>query len=110
MFDSVPFRGLQLTSDDQMRPNSQRGFTPRRFASPAQTRRLSCGKGGYIAYQTAVSPGEFEINDMFPTGSNGDYDVTVKKPTAANSIFIIALLFAADSAAHRTGKIQRDRG
>lgn len=28
VFDSVPFRGLQLTSDDQMQPNSQRGYAP----------------------------------------------------------------------------------
>ncbi|SUG02225.1 Outer membrane usher protein FimD [Salmonella enterica subsp. enterica serovar Hartford] len=49
VFDSVPFRGLQLTSDDQMQPTAS-VVTPRRFAaSPAQTRRLSCGK-------TAISP------------------------------------------------------
>lgn len=86
VFDSVPFRGLQLTSDDQMQPNSQRGYAPTIRGIARSNAQVIVRQNGYIAYQTAVSPGEFEINDMFPTGSNGDYDVTVKKPTVANSI------------------------
>lgn len=79
VFDSVPFRGLQLTSDDQMQPNSQRGYAPTIRGIARSNAQVIVRQNGYIAYQTAVSPGEFEINDMFPTGSNGDYDVTVKE-------------------------------
>ncbi|MCS5881567.1 fimbria/pilus outer membrane usher protein [Klebsiella variicola subsp. variicola] len=28
VFDSIPFRGVQLMSDDEMLPDSQRGFAP----------------------------------------------------------------------------------
>ncbi|EIO1244592.1 fimbria/pilus outer membrane usher protein [Salmonella enterica subsp. enterica serovar Mbandaka] len=69
VFDSVPFRGLQLTSDDQMQPNSQRGYAPTIRGIARSNAQVIVRQNGYIAYQTAVSPGEFEINDMFPTGS-----------------------------------------
>ena len=28
LFESVPFRGVQISSDDRMLPDSQRGFAP----------------------------------------------------------------------------------
>ncbi|MGS9668608.1 fimbria/pilus outer membrane usher protein, partial [Salmonella enterica subsp. enterica serovar Infantis] len=79
VFVSVPFRGLQLTYDDQMQPNSQRGYAPTIRGIARSNAQVIVRQNGYIAYQTAVSPGEFEINDMIPTCSNGDYDVTVKE-------------------------------
>ncbi|EJO4568497.1 fimbria/pilus outer membrane usher protein [Salmonella enterica subsp. enterica serovar Newport] len=89
VFDSVPFRGLQLTSDDQMQPNSQRGYAPTIRGIARSNAQVIVRQNGYIAYQTAVSPGEFEINDMFPTGSNGDYDVTVKETDGSEQHFIV---------------------
>ncbi|EDT5236787.1 fimbrial outer membrane usher protein [Salmonella enterica subsp. enterica serovar Gaminara] len=89
VFDSVPFRGLQLTSDDQMQPNSQRGYAPTIRGIARSNAQVIVRQNGYIAYQTAVSPGEFEINDMFPTGSNGDYDVTVKEADGSEQHFIV---------------------
>lgn len=44
VFDSIPFRGVQLMSDDEMLPDSQRGFAPhhpRRGAQQCQSDRLS---------------------------------------------------------------------
>ncbi|ELS0039569.1 fimbria/pilus outer membrane usher protein [Salmonella enterica] len=60
VFDSVPFRGLQLTSDDQMQPNSQRGYAPTIRGIARSNAQVIVRQNGYIAYQTAVSPGEFD--------------------------------------------------
>ncbi len=47
---------------------------------------------------------------MFPTGSNGDYDVTVKEADGSEQYFIV--LYLSLPILQRTGraKIQRDRG
>ncbi len=72
-----------------MQPNSQRGYAPTIRGIARSNAQVIVRQNGYIAYQTAVSPGEFEINDMFPTGSNGDYDVTVKEADGSEQHFIV---------------------
>lgn len=89
VFDSVPFRGVLLASDDQMMPDSQRGYAPTIRGIARSNAQVTVRQNGHIAYQTAVPPGEFEINDMFPTGSNGDYDVTVKESDGSEQHFVV---------------------
>ncbi|POP41999.1 fimbrial assembly protein [Superficieibacter electus] len=89
IFDSVPFRGIQLASDDQMLPDSQRGYAPTIRGVARSNAQVTVRQNGRIAYQTAVPPGEFEINDMFATGSNGDYDVTVREADGSEQHFVV---------------------
>lgn len=93
-----------------MQPNSQRGYAPTIRGIARSNAQVIVRQNGYIAYQTAVSPGEFEINDMFPTGSNGDYDVTVKEADGSEQHFIVP--YSSLPILQRTGrcKIQRYRG
>lgn len=89
VFDSVSFRGIQLASDDQMLPDSLRGYAPTIRGMARSNAQVTIRQNGRIAYQTAVPPGEFEINDMFPTGSNGDFDVTVKEADGSEQHFVV---------------------
>lgn len=89
IFDSLAFRGIQLASDDQMQPDSLRGYAPTIRGIARSNAQVTVRQNGRVAYQTAVPPGEFEINDMFPTGSNGDYDVTVKEADGSEQHFIV---------------------
>lgn len=89
IFDSLAFRGIQLASDDQMQPDSLRGYAPTIRGIARSNAQITVRQNGRVAYQTAVPPGEFEINDMFPTGSNGDYDVTVKEADGSEQHFIV---------------------
>lgn len=89
IFDSVSFRGVQIASNDQMLPDSLRGYAPAIHGVARTNAQVIIRQNGYIAYQTAVPPGEFEINDMFPTGGNGDYDVTVKEADGSEQHFIV---------------------
>ncbi|WP_411901050.1 fimbria/pilus outer membrane usher protein, partial [Salmonella enterica] len=63
VFDSVPFRGLQLTSDDQMQPNSQRGYAPTSRGPARPHAPVTLRQNGYTASQTAFSPRQFEIHE-----------------------------------------------
>lgn len=88
VFDSIAFRGIQLASDDQMQPNSLRGYAPTIRGVARTNAQIIVRQNGRVAYQTTVAPGEFVINDMFATGSSGDYDVTVKEADGSEQHFI----------------------
>jgi len=77
LFDSVRYRGVKLGSDDGMRADSERGYAPiiRGIAQTSAT--VEVRQNNYILYTANVPPGPFEISDIYPSGSNGDLEVTV---------------------------------
>ncbi|WP_163613906.1 fimbria/pilus outer membrane usher protein, partial [Klebsiella variicola] len=62
---------------DNMLPDSEKGFAPTIRGIAKGNARVIIRQNGYKLYETYVSPGAFEINDLFPTSSSGDLDVTV---------------------------------
>ncbi len=77
LFDSVRYRGVKLASDDGMRADSERGYAPiiRGIAQTSAT--VEIRQNNYILYTANVPPGPFEISDIYPSGSNGDLEVTI---------------------------------
>ncbi|QFZ81849.1 fimbria/pilus outer membrane usher protein [Variovorax paradoxus] len=76
-FDSLPFRGVQMASDDAMLPDSQQGYAPT-IRGVAQTNaRVTVRQNGYIIHSTYVAPGPFVIDDLYPTSSSGDLEVSI---------------------------------
>lgn len=79
VFDSLPLRGVILSSDDNMLPDSQRGFAPTIRGIAKSNAKVTIKQNSYVIYQTYVAPGAFEINDLFPTASSGDLQVLVEE-------------------------------
>lgn len=77
IFDSVQFRGAQLASDDNMLPDSLRGFAPVIHGIAQSNAKVSVSQNGYVIYQTYVTPGAFTITDLYPTSASGDLTITV---------------------------------
>ncbi|WP_234819043.1 fimbria/pilus outer membrane usher protein [Cupriavidus metallidurans] len=86
MFDSFGFRGAQLATDDRMFPDSQRGYAPIIHGIANSNARVQIRQNGNIIYETTVSPGAFEINDLYPTGYGGDIDVVVTEADGSQHI------------------------
>ncbi len=89
VFDSVPFRGAQLASDDDMLPDSLKGYAPVVRGIARTNAQVIIRQNGYIIYQSYVAPGAFEINDMFPTGGSGDLNVTIKEADGSEQHLIV---------------------
>lgn len=87
VFDSISFRGIQIASDDNMLPDSLRGFAPTVRGIAKSHAQVTVRQNGYIIYQTYVSPGAFEIKDLFPTSSSGDLVVEVKESDGSVNIY-----------------------
>lgn len=79
VFDSVQFRGVQLTTDDNQLPDSLRGFAPVIRGIAQSNAQVTVRQNGTIIYQSYVPPGAFAINDLYPTGSQGNLDVTIRE-------------------------------
>ncbi|WP_207001656.1 fimbria/pilus outer membrane usher protein [Trinickia mobilis] len=77
VFDSVPFRGVQLSSDDAMQPDSLRGYAPIVRGIAQSHAKVEIRQNGFLVYSTYVPPGPFVIDDMYPASSNSDMEVTI---------------------------------
>lgn len=89
VFDSLSFRGIQLASDDNMMPDSMKGFAPTIRGIAKSNAQVTIKQNGYTIYQSYVQPGAFEINDLFPTSSSGDLTVEVKESDGTTSSYTV---------------------
>jgi len=89
VFDSISYTGAQLASDDDMLPDSMKGFAPVIRGTAHSNAQVIVRQNGYVIYQNYVAPGAFEINDLYPTGGSGDLNVTVKETDGSEQHFVV---------------------
>lgn len=89
MFSSVPFRGVQLSSDDRMLPESMQGYAPVVRGVAETNAKVSIRQNGNLIYENAVPPGEFSIDDLYNTGFSGDLEVTVTEADGRVRKFVV---------------------
>ena len=90
VFDSIPFRGAQIASDEDMIPDSLRGYAPVVRGVARTNAQVIIRQNGYEIYKNAVTPGAFEINDLYNTGGAGDLNVTIKEADGSEQNFTVA--------------------
>ncbi|WP_431225430.1 fimbria/pilus outer membrane usher protein [Serratia sp. L9] len=89
LFDTLPFTGIQLSSDERMLPESLRGYAPEIRGIARTNARVTVRQSGQVLYETSVTPGEFLINDLYPTGYGGDLNVTVRESDGTEQTFSV---------------------
>ncbi|MBF7978836.1 MULTISPECIES: fimbria/pilus outer membrane usher protein [Rahnella] len=104
VFDSMPFRGGQLASDDDMMPDSMKGYAPVVRGIARSNAQVIIKQNGYVIYQSYVSPGAFEITDMYPTGGSGDLYVTIKEADGSEQQLVVP--FASLPVLQREGRLK----
>lgn len=87
LFESFQFRGIQLSSDDNMLPDSMRGFAPVIRGIAYTNAQVTIKQNQTIIYQTYVAPGSFVINDLYPTTSSGNLEVIIKEASGQERHF-----------------------
>ena len=96
LFDSLSYTGVALFSDDQMLPESLRGYAPEIRGIARSNARVTVRQGGNVIYETTVPAGAFVINDLYPTGYGGDLRVTVREADGSESTFLVPYASVAD--------------
>lgn len=77
LFDTLAFRGVRLANEELMRPGSQRGYAPLIRGNARTNARVQVKQQDRLLYETTVPPGEFEIDDLYPTGYGGELEVII---------------------------------
>ena len=89
LFDTLPFSGVQLATDERMLPESLRGYAPEIRGIARTNARVTVRQGSQVLYETSVPPGAFLINDLYPTGYGGDLNVTVHEADGSEQNFSV---------------------
>ncbi|QRR31243.1 fimbria/pilus outer membrane usher protein [Pseudomonas simiae] len=106
IFNSFSFRGAQLSSDDNMLADSERGFAPVVRGIANSNAEVIIRQGGNVIYQTYVAAGPFAITDIYPTASNGDLQVSVVE--ADGRVNRYSVPFASLPILQREGRLKYD--
>ncbi|CAH3969058.1 putative outer membrane usher protein ElfC [Klebsiella oxytoca] len=104
IFDSLPFRGIQLASDDNMLPDSMKGFAPTIHGIAKSNAQVTIRQNGYTIDQRYVSPGAFTIDDLYSTASSGDLSVEIKE--SDGSITRYSVPYSAVPILQREGRLK----
>lgn len=89
VFDSIQFRGVKLSSVDDMLPESMRNYAPVVRGVASSNARVTIRQNGYLMYSTTVPPGPFAIHDIYPN-SSGTLYVTVTEADGSEKHFTVA--------------------
>ncbi|MEF9500877.1 fimbrial biogenesis outer membrane usher protein [Burkholderia sp. 1B3(2022)] len=101
LFDSTQFRGVRLSTDDRMLPDSLRGYAPVVRGIANSNAKVTIRQNDVTIYETTVAPGNFEIDDLYPTGYGGDLQVSVEE--ADGSVHSFSVPYAAVPMSLRPG-------
>ncbi|PLV61037.1 fimbria/pilus outer membrane usher protein [Erwinia sp. B116] len=104
VFDSISYRGLELGSDDDMLPDSLKGYAPVVRGIARSNAKVTIRQNGFVIYENYVSPGAFEITDMYPTGGSGDLNVTITESDGSEQHQVIP--FASLPVLQREGRLK----
>ena len=88
-FDSLSFRGVQLSSDARMLPDNERNYAPVINGTARSNAKVSVSQRGYLIYETSVAPGAFAIRDLQVNSDGGDLLVKVVEADGAESSFVV---------------------
>ncbi|WP_350262771.1 fimbria/pilus outer membrane usher protein (plasmid) [Pantoea sp. BJ2] len=104
LFDSITYRGVRLTSDDGMLPDSMRGFAPVVRGVARSNALITVRQNGAVIYKTNVAPGPFVIRDIYPTANSGNLDVSIQETDGTVTSFTQA--FSAVPGMQREGQMR----
>lgn len=89
IFEGFQFRGIQLANDNDMLPDSLKGYAPVVRGIANTHAQVSVRQNGYVIYQTYVSPGAFLIDDLYPTSASGNLEVEVREADGSINRFLV---------------------
>ncbi|WGS46918.1 fimbrial biogenesis outer membrane usher protein [Burkholderia sp. JSH-S8] len=102
LFDSASFRGVMLINDDRMLPESLHGYAPVVRGVAFSNAKVMIRQNGVLIYETIVTPGAFEIDDLYATGYGGDLNVDIQEADGSHHSFSVP--YAALPASLRMGR------
>ncbi|CAD5109323.1 fimbria/pilus outer membrane usher protein [Zestomonas carbonaria] len=96
LFDSIPFTGVQMESDERMLPDNERGFAPQVRGVAESNATVTIRQGNQVIHETTVPPGPFLIDDLYNTGFTENLEVTITEADGREKTFAVPYSYAAE--------------
>lgn len=90
LFQSVPFKGISLFTNERMMPNYLQGYAPQITGTATSNAVVTIQQYGNIIKQVQVPPGPFAINNL-PSYLNGVVDVSVEESDGETQKFQVEI-------------------
>ncbi|NBC97807.1 fimbria/pilus outer membrane usher protein [Atlantibacter hermannii] len=87
VFDSIPYRGVELQDDERMLPSDERGYAPEVRGIARTNAKVTVRQNNLVIYETTVAPGAFAINDIYASGYGSNLQVTVTEADGSTQTF-----------------------
>ncbi|NIH33120.1 fimbria/pilus outer membrane usher protein [Hafnia paralvei] len=104
IFESIPFRGVKVESDDSMVSYEQRTFSPIVRGIARTQARVEVRQNGYLIDSVMVPAGKFELTNLQNTGSSGELKVSVFENDGSVQYFTVP--YTAPAIALRDGYLK----
>lgn len=90
LLENISLRGLSISSDSRMLPNSQTGYAPEVRGFAKSNARVRILQNNNIIYESTVTAGPFVISDLYAFSStSGDLEVEVLESDGSKQVSII---------------------
>lgn len=89
VLDGFSFRGVQLSSDDSMYSDTERGYAPVIKGYAYSHAEVSVYQNNHVIYRTSVPAGSFTLTDLYPVGNGGDLRVSVRESDGRERAFYV---------------------
>ncbi|HFK2921687.1 TPA: fimbria/pilus outer membrane usher protein [Stenotrophomonas maltophilia] len=89
LFGSVSYRGVNLSTDPRMLPDSLNSYAPVVRGTAQTNARITIRQRGRVIYETTVAPGPFEIDNLTNMASGGDLEVEVTEADGRVETFVV---------------------
>ncbi|WP_439067671.1 fimbria/pilus outer membrane usher protein [Serratia ureilytica] len=90
IFDSIGFRGIMLSTDEEMVPYKQREYSPLVQGIAKTQAKVEVTQNGKKIYEETVAPGKFVLSDLSSLAQRGDLFVTVLEADGSKQEFTVA--------------------
>ncbi|EKH0140671.1 fimbrial biogenesis outer membrane usher protein [Shigella flexneri] len=89
VFDSIPFRGGMLATDDAMTPPEDSYYTPVVHGIAQSEAQVIIKQNGQIIFTRSVPPGPFALDNLPTLAVGGELDVTVRESNGEEQYFSV---------------------
>lgn len=77
IFQSYSYRGINIHNESMMVSENERGYAPNIKGILNSKSRVTIRQNGNIIYENYLDAGPYNIDDLYPNGNNGDYEVEI---------------------------------
>ena len=89
IFDSFPYRGLRIASNEMMLPKKERQFSPVIRGVANSDAQILIRQNGHVVHTLNVAAGPFELDNLPVFSNQGDLEVIIRESNGNERVMIV---------------------